>query len=166
MNTFFVDADDMDFDGEDFLGLGKKARAKRRRKKQLRSQGLSRKEARKQARKELKTGVIKPIKRKEELVVSLPKPIRAKAEKVVRNLKNAGVPNVAIRTRNGEPEVIGVTDAGYEVDVTESGLVRPTTRMAEGDFEAGASDGKKTNWMLIGGIALVVAVGGYFVLRK
>ena len=178
MNTFFVDADDMEFDGENFFG--KKARAKRRRKKQLRAKGLSRKEARKQARKELKKGIIKPIKRKEELVVSLPKPARREAQQKVNALKRAGVPNVAVREET--QEVVGVTADGREVDVTPTGTIRPTTRMADavasGDIlveelatttteDFGTEDGKKKpNFLLIGGIALVVAVGGYFLLRK
>ena len=78
--------------------------------------------------------------------------------------------------------MVGVTADGREVDVTPTGTIRPTTRMADavanGDVlveelatttteDFGTEDGKKKpNFLLIGGIALVVAVGGYFLLKK
>ena len=152
MQTFFTDTDEMDFDGEDFLGLGKKARAKRQRKKQLRNQGLSRKDARRQAKDELKSGVIVPI---------------GRGEKVVANVKQLQAANIRQVTSRGN-DIVGVNDGGYEVEVTESGVVMPTSRMAEGDLDTGMGMGMdgKPNYLLIGGIALVVVVGGYFALRK
>tara|TARA_R110002153_G_scaffold28323_2_gene87554 strand:- start:206 stop:700 length:495 start_codon:yes stop_codon:yes gene_type:complete len=164
MQTFFTDTDEMDFDGEDFLGLGKKARAKRQRKKQLRNQGLSRKDARRQAKDELKSGVIVPIGRGEKVVANVNPSLKATARRKVKQLQAANIRQVTSRGN----DIVGVNDGGYEVEVTESGVVMPTSRMAEGDLDTGMDMGMdgKPNYLLIGGIALVVVVGGYFALRK
>ena len=88
--------------------------------------------------------------------------VRREAQQKVDALKRAGVPNVAVR--EATQEVVGVTADGREVDVTPTGTIRPTTRMADavasGDIlveelatttteDFGTEEGKKkTNFML------------------
>ena len=73
-------------ESEDFLGLGKKARAKRKRRKELRSQGLSRKDARRQARKEVgKTKVGKFLSKVGEGAKKVGKAVKTGAFALPRN---------------------------------------------------------------------------------
>lgn len=73
-------------ESEDFLGLGKKAKAKRKRRRELRSQGLSRKDARRQARKEVgKTKVGKFLSKVGEGAKKVGKAVKTGALALPRN---------------------------------------------------------------------------------
>jgi len=99
-------------ESEDFLGLGKKAKAKRKRRRELRSQGLSRKDARRQARKEVgKTKVGKFLSKVGEGAKKVGKAIKTGALALPRN---AFLLLVKINYRGwGDKFAVGISNPQY-----------------------------------------------------
>ena len=170
MDDRFFDVDETldgfdGFDGEmegDFDEFfGKKARKRRKLRRKLRKEGLSRKEARKLARDVVKGKVADPT-------VSTT-PTRTESSQAVRT----GEGGTVIPKPMSRPAPRPMNPASrpemneYDADVisyeTDTDVVVPTGRSIEADAN---EDAKKPNFLLIGGIVLAVAVGGFFLLKK
>lgn len=170
MDDRFFDVDETldgfdGFDGEmegDFDEFfGKKARKRRKLRRKLRKEGLSRKEARKLARDVVKGKVADPT--------TSTTPTRTESSQAVRT----GAGGTVIPKSSNRPEPRKLNPASreemseYDADVisyeTDTDVVVPTGRSIEADAN---EDAKKPNFLLIGGIVLAVAVGGFFLLKK
>lgn len=169
MDDRFFDVDETldgfdGFDGEmegDFDEFfGKKARKRRKLRRKLRKEGLSRKEARKLARDVVKGNVADPTKSTT--------PTRTESSQAVRTGAGGVVtPKTSIASQEKRIPASREEMSEYDADVisyeTDTDVVVPTGRSIEADAN---EDAKKPNFLLIGGIVLAVAVGGFFLLKK